>query len=691
MTLSQDLCKVLSTLGLKQTEVHRIVDQIDNWTQSSGRKWTVNRLKDLQRLFLCRSTPSLSWNPSTWISLKQDGTPKGPFGALSRHPLRVQLAACRVYTLFADKKALREDILAFKKGIELGTKNYDLYNRHTNVLVSKLRHQGVSWLVPKFHLRDYSSLFSSVPLDRPDQKVWCVSNDGLTGYPSGFRVKPPSKLFSEIRYPPRLCGGVGSGRQDQVDQWIRSGLENAGVRSKVRDFRALSEPLGLYPIFMDYQIPITVGVTPHVGSFGFITEPGLKLRAVAMPHTALQLMLEPLKDTLFNILRTLPADCTFDQDKGVKALVDFQNQTKYFRHQCEWSNPDPNGLSLDNYFGPIGSEHSTAVAYCFDLSKATDSFPWSQTLYDLWHILDNQDPVTAQSLLLMHRCSTDSWSANRRPDCDQFWKWEVGQPLGLGPSFPAFALSHHMLMWRLGRMLDMSPDHTQRFYRLLGDDIVITHSGLAQLYHETMERVFDVRINLGKSMVSSKTAEFAGRIIHQGQIISLGKYRQISDRSFMDIARQLGPRSMPLFMPRQRRMLKLISDIPEIFGGLGWNPKGIPFEERAQKAVDLGLLDKSTVIGHYDPLTQHRRTVNKLWYGEGIEFTSWRTPDPVPTGTVMDAVNQQTRVTQSSSEAGVSDWPRASEPTGDPRGNSTLSNLENKVKRSHRKPKGLSF
>jgi len=80
-----------------------------------------------------------------------------------------------------------------------------------------------------------------------------------------------------------------------------------------------------------------------LSQFAFKKEAAGKVRVFALLDTMTQSILKPLHDALFDILRRLPNDGTFDQDASVKRSA--EKLTQY------------------------------GVAYSFDLSAATDRLP----------------------------------------------------------------------------------------------------------------------------------------------------------------------------------------------------------------------------------------------------------------------------------------------------------------------------
>jgi hypothetical protein len=281
------------------------------------------------------------------------------------------------------------------------------------------------------------------------------------------------------------------------------------------------------------------GETPvPMGRIGFIQEPGYKLRSVANPWSILQVIGSHLGNQLYDtLLHDIPEDCTFDQDQGVRDV-----QT-YLRDS------DQDLMSID-------------------LSSATDRFPLSFTLEVL-----GAAGAAPQDLWLMKEVSRGDWVL---PDRTRI-SWTNGQPLGWYPSFGAFAFSHHAL----ARLCQPT------FYRILGDDIVIDKIAGEKLvkYYEAMQ----LPISWDKSITSAQLAEFGGRLITADRVYIQPKWKDVSDRSYLDLARNLGPRSLAMFKPRQRATLRVLAHaLPDIYPlGLNWNLKGLSYKEREELSYRL--------------------------------------------------------------------------------------------------------
>lgn len=186
-----------------------------------------------------------------------------------------------------------------------------------------------------------------------------------------------------------------------------------------------------------------------------------------------QMTLTPLHDWLFDILRCIPEDCTFDQHKGIRQLI-AQKSTKWF--------------------------------YSYDLKSATDRFPVAFQERVMAILIDKEYAAAWRDIMTrlpFHFKGTD------RPI-----SWACGQPLGAKSSWAMFTLCHHLIVRIAARRA-----LTQAQYVVLGDDIVLRGGRLAVKYRELMA-LLGVAISEAKSHVSKDTFEFAKVWIRQGINVS---------------------------------------------------------------------------------------------------------------------------------------------------------------------------
>ena len=392
-----------------------------------------------------------------------------------------------------------------------------------------------------------SSVLSS-PLPLPsDHDVWYTIGRGLSlatalyphFVPRHGELPPAKPLMLMDSSPSKrapLPGGTSVPEQDGIIDSVSYLFGSDSGQVHYMTYRKRYDPVleGL-----DDALAVAFGlVFPHasgkgieVGKIGLIQEPGYKLRAVANPGRVFQRVLEPLGDILFHWIQQLPWDCTFDQSKAVEPI---QSALRY-----------------------------NVRAFCYDLSNATDLFPLHVQMSVLKFMLPDSVDVD-----LFYDLSRGTWSYRGNTI-----QWKVGQPLGLYPSFPSFGITHGILLLGL-----LNKPWSGEFF-ILGDDVVILDEALAKSYTKMLYSL-GCKISLPKSLDSTVMAEFAGKLITADSVIPQMKYRNLSDDSFVDIVRSLGPRARWLLKPRQREVIDHIAIVPECLGGLGWNPEGLPLKDR---------------------------------------------------------------------------------------------------------------
>lgn len=334
--------------------------------------------------------------------------------------------------------------------------------------------------------------------------------------------------------------------------------------------------IGFQPLFsvvlphnLDFEIDPSF---PNVvGKIGLIQEPGMKLRAVANPNRVFQVALKPLGSALYSILSTLPWDCTHQQEKAIPVVQASLKQQKQ--------------------------------VFCVDLTGATDYFPLDLQESVLKHLVKND---TLGQLRLFLQLSRSPWLT----PSGEIIQWTKGQPLGLFPSFASFALTHGLVLYSLNGYR-----HDEKFF-ILGDDVVILDEGLHSKYRRFLANI-GCPISESKSLVSSEMAEFGGKLVTGNTVISQLKWRQVSDDNFLDVIRNLGYRARRLLRSDQRGIVDRIAAIPDFLGGLGFNPKGIPLQDRIEMYFNLQQPDRSSYL-----LSLSRR-VSKYFNTPGLPPVLW--------------------------------------------------------------------
>lgn len=217
----------------------------------------------------------------------------------------------------------------------------------------------------------------------------------------------------------------------------------------------------------------------HHSKLHVIFEKGDKARVIAILDYWTQELLTPLHDVLASNLRALSTDGTFDQDRQAERVRQFTAQK-----------------------GSVG-------VYSLDLSAATDRLPITLQAKVLDALTGVDGIGSAWANLLTQRDFVTELGGGVR--------YAVGQPMGAKTSFPMLALTHHVLV-RHAALTIGKPGFTD--YAILGDDIVIADTDVAQAYQDVMESI-GMDIALHKTIISApsapmKAAEFCKRLFVGG-------------------------------------------------------------------------------------------------------------------------------------------------------------------------------
>jgi hypothetical protein len=202
-----------------------------------------------------------------------------------------------------------------------------------------------------------------------------------------------------------------------------------------------------------------------------IPDPEGKSRIIAIFDYWSQNFLKQIHDEHFRFLRTLSNDRTFTQDPIL---------------------PKP----------PEGHKY-----YSFDLTAATDRFP-----------------ISLQSKLISKMYGTalaKSWeeiligTPFLVPWTGEYCKYASGQPMGAYSSWSTFTITHHVILHYIHDYLNIS----EKYYVILGDDIVIWHDDVAREYLRIMKEL-GVGISIPKSHICANMYEFAKRLFLDGKEIT---------------------------------------------------------------------------------------------------------------------------------------------------------------------------
>lgn len=292
--------------------------------------------------------------------------------------------------------------------------------------------------------------------------------------------------------------------------------KNPAVFESLCEFLTMTRNFSLYETirYFNEQLEVLAGQLPivselfmessefNIGKLSTKKEAAGKVRVFAMVDVWTQSALKPLHDMLFQFLRTLPNDATFDQNASVK--------------RC------------------MVKAAKSGLSFGYDLSAATDRLPLLLQVEILNKIYPGIGGPWSNLLVGRdYRAKFDEFSV------DDHLRYEVGQPMGALSSWAMLAITHHyvaqLAAWKalkgqaFGSFWINSPVDFHVFkmnspwytgYEVLGDDIVFFEKDVASQYLILMERL-GVPINLSKSVVATNpTFEFAKVTGHKGHNVA---------------------------------------------------------------------------------------------------------------------------------------------------------------------------
>ena len=245
------------------------------------------------------------------------------------------------------------------------------------------------------------------------------------------------------------------------------------------------------------SLPFKKSMVSPFGQFAIKKEAAGKIRVFALVDSITQSVMKPLHLGLFKVLRSLPNDGTFDQDASVTRCASKAQQA--------------------------------GKAYSFDLSAATDRLPIGLT----GSIIESIFPITGlslkwQSVMVDRDFSFNDKILNEFPELQRTYRYSVGQPMGCLSSWAGLAITHHWIMQFCSFLLTKNWNWEER-YEVLGDDIVIFDTDLANTYLEVMKQL-GLEINLSKSIIAHNKPvfEFAKRTVWGNDLVSGITYSQVN-------------------------------------------------------------------------------------------------------------------------------------------------------------------
>lgn len=233
-----------------------------------------------------------------------------------------------------------------------------------------------------------------------------------------------------------------------------------------------------------------------------------KVRVIAIVDYWTQLVLKPLHVWMFECLKALPQDASFDQEGK---LLEF-------------------------------SKRGYTEFYSYDLKSATDTIPLSLykellkpmiplPLFTLWLEL----LVGLPFLVPKENVDDRGMSGLKNPtyqDVEDLHRanevrYTCGQPMGALSSWASMALVHHALVWlaafKCGQLREEKSPLPRWIhftaYLVLGDDVVIANKDVAEAYSSICSSL-GIKIGLPKSYISGSLMNFANQTYLKSENIS---------------------------------------------------------------------------------------------------------------------------------------------------------------------------
>jgi len=225
-----------------------------------------------------------------------------------------------------------------------------------------------------------------------------------------------------------------------------------------------------------------------LSQFAIKYEAAGKIRLFALVDSITQSVMSPLHDMLFNLLRVIPNDGTFDQDASIK-----RSQQKAIK---------------------------AGKAYSFDLTAATDRLPAIVTANILSGITGKDIAESWLNIMTKRNFFFNSKIAEKLGVSPGPYQYAVGQPMGALSSWAGLAVTHHWIVQYASYLVTKTHKWNTN-YEILGDDLVIFDTALAEQYLQIMSDL-GCEINLHKSIVSHNRPvfEFAKRTCWGEDIVS---------------------------------------------------------------------------------------------------------------------------------------------------------------------------
>lgn len=413
---------------------------------------------------------------------------------------------------FADLESVTEALKQFPILANIVTLRKILYGTHHHegllffdqIVFALLSLHRVIVLPPKYDFSTITSKSDFINDDITDGELTlALSRLGFTS--TSFKAILSEKSTSQKHFISPSAGPNGKATWTAFSDALAL-LNNLGVW---KAFSTYAEKTGLVRFVRDLvsvsAVPSAdpvVGTPVKSGKIHTFEEWGGKTRNVAVVDYWTQLILTPLHDTIFEMLKKVSTDATFDQNAACTAIKSWT------------ANPD-------------------SVLYSFDLTAATDRLPVELQVRILTHLFADGAIAQAWADMLTKR-------GYMTVEGEEIY-YAAGLPMGSKSNWAMLALTHHVIIqvasirakdsttWEQlsgiaplkGTIADGPYPYHECYsaYRVCGDDSVLHGTNVAVKYQAIMAQ-FGLTINEFKSVLPStnklSAAEFCKRIFVDG-------------------------------------------------------------------------------------------------------------------------------------------------------------------------------
>jgi len=198
----------------------------------------------------------------------------------------------------------------------------------------------------------------------------------------------------------------GNSKQQNIFHHLMEYLELIGTKYPINRMKGLLRSLDSLTSQMkleNYRFKKSAIEGNSLSQFAIKEEAAGKIRVFALVDSITQSFLRPLHDYLFDILKLIPNDGTFNQDESVDRSIE-----KSAKYNC---------------------------SYSFDLSSATDRLPRQLTSHILENLVDLQGFSEKWENVMVDRDFSFPLSSGKKyphllTDQENIYRYSVGQPMG---------------------------------------------------------------------------------------------------------------------------------------------------------------------------------------------------------------------------------------------------------------------